>query len=160
MPLAIGRHDHDSNVKQNPRVFGMVNRSISFWVIVVLQLQVSSAMSSEQKWPGREEGYGPPYYTYADSSTCGDFIRAEEKRDRSVRYELYKSWIKGYISGLNASLPTGGNVLGEGNPKVEDFMLLVRTYCTNNPLDLFLNGVSASINSRDGVDWQGDRISE
>ena len=125
-----------------------------FLISVISLVFIPSTVLGED-WPGNPKGYGAPYTAYYMGKTCGDFIRAYQKylADDKYSYYIYFSWTLGWISGLNESLPRGGNILGKGNPKVADFLILVETYCRENPTDKFINGLSLSLRDMTPVDW-------
>ena len=109
-----------------------------------------------EEWPGKNDGYGAPRNIYLIEKSCGDFIRAEKKYNEKQTndYLNYFYWMSGYLTGLNANLTKGGNVLGSTNAKRKDFMIMISSYCLNNPIVSFFNGVNVTLGELKTVDWQ------
>ena len=125
--------------------------SNSFLLFACLIVSVASESKDENTWSSK--GFtGPPMVIYSLRSTCGDFLRASED---SAEHSSHVIWVSGFISGVNTSLPNGGNSLGGGIKKIEDFMILVKRYCEENPTDDFVKAVSNRLEKMEPVDWKG-----
>ena len=133
----------------------MKSKAIIIIGTVISAMLLSSIVLGD--WPGAKDDYGPPYTSYDLNKTCGDFIRAKDKKNAGDAYDYYifYYWVRGYISGLNSSLVRGGNVLGSNDANFDDFMLIVDGYCKKNPLDRFGNAISVPLNDITSVDWEG-----
>ncbi|MDE2389078.1 MAG: hypothetical protein KGN35_08390 [Betaproteobacteria bacterium] len=126
----------------------------SFLLFVCLIVSVTSESKDKNIW--HDKGFnGPPMVIYSLRSTCGDFLRASEN---SAEHSWHVVWVMGFISGINRSLPNGGNSLGGGVKKIEDFMILVKKYCEENPTDDFVKAVSNRLDKMESVDWEGQLI--
>ena len=120
-------------------------------LLCVAIISISWGAETGEDWPGKGTK-GAPIMVYSLRTSCGDFVRAKEG---SPEYERHTVWVMGYVSGLNVGTVTGGNVLGGGKRKIEDFMILVKRHCEENPLADFTSAVSVSLTKMQPVDWKG-----
>lgn len=133
-----------------------MGKLISINIVALIIGIVLLPNANAEEWPGQKGGLGAPVNLYGVGKSCGDFIRAkkEYKDNKPEGYLIYFYWASGYITALNSELPKGGNVLGHASAKITDFMIMVSSYCTENPLEPFINGVSVPLKQLKPVDWQ------
>ena len=130
------------------------------WIYLPLILVTAAQAADVDNWPGRRNKLGPPTILYAPGSTasnplgnsCGDFARIPET---SPKLSFYHGWVSGYISATNDARKYGGNVLGAGERKLADFLMMIREYCRENPMEPFINGVTVTVKKLQPVDWDG-----
>ena len=119
-------------------------------VLTTFVLSCAGYAAEIDNWPRKLEGFGPPAYSY-NTKTCGDFVRAQEG---TASHELFIAFLSGYVSGINSERHYGGNVLGKDNPKIADFALMVRTYCTEHPMENFESGIGISLKKLKPATWR------
>lgn len=124
----------------------MKTRLIAFGLLFLFLSAVNATAKDK-------ENTSPPVMVYHLHSTCGDFLRAD-----AGQYNLHFAWVSGLISGMNFSLPKGGNVLGGGEKKVEDFMMLVKKSCEEDPTNDFVSAAMISLKKMQPVDWKGQPV--
>lgn len=115
---------------------------------------VQAQQTDRDNWPNKEKGMYAPVQLFMPQESCGDYLRA--KADINTTYFTLVHWTFGYLSGLNASLPQGGTVLGSMTASAEDFLLIAERFCAEHPLDKFYNAVTKSLVTITPVDWQGN----
>jgi hypothetical protein len=83
-----------------------------------------------------------PVYRAHSPPTCGDWRAAREGtvQDSRARFQIYKRWVLGYISGFNAVGPDPtGNLLGDTEPEI--VYAAIEGYCERNPSYLVVDAM-------------------